>query len=398
VEKGRKLLAAGDDVGALECAKDALALYPEDSPAAALARAAAPVDAPEKHVSEKTNVVDDLTAELVRARSEGQLQKALSICRRILEINPNDETVRIAADEIDREIKGKEVEQLLTTAVAYAKEGDFELSTKIATKIGKIDPENPKLKDLQQYLREETTRREAENSRREADALVATAQEHLALGNLEEAIAAAEEALHFHSANAVAREIRDGASKLLAARQPVPPPPAPAPAARPASVEELVSDPDPEPEPIPAPPVARPAPPAAPSAPKAPAPKPPAPRPPVTTPAAAPPAPTPAPRPASPTPVPAVTAPPAPRVPAPAPAKVAASTSLATPPPVAGNSPAAGAAGGNSSSEVAALLETALNHFLMSENKKAKKAVEKVLALDPGNRKAQELIKILGSL
>jgi hypothetical protein len=84
-----------------------------------------------------------------------------------------------------------------------------------------------------------------------------------------------------------------------------------------------------------------------------------------------------------------------PRAPAPTPAKVAASTSLATPPPVAGNSPAAGA---SSSSEVAALLETALNHFLMSENKKAKKAVEKVLALDPGNRKAQELIKILGSL
>ena len=34
----------------------------------------------------------------------------------------------------------------------------------------------------------------------------------------------------------------------------------------------------------------------------------------------------------------------------------------------------------------------------MNEYPKAKKAVDKALTLDPGNKKAQELVKILGAL
>jgi len=61
---------------------------------------------------------------------------------------------------------------------------------------------------------------------------------------------------------------------------------------------------------------------------------------------------------------------------------------VATPPPVSSPAPAP--------IDVAALLDSALNHFLMSDHKKAKKAVEKVLAAEPGNKKALELMKILG--
>lgn len=65
----------------------------------------------------------------------------------------------------------------------------------------------------------------------------------------------------------------------------------------------------------------------------------------------------------------------------------AAPASVATPPP---------ATGAPSTAELASLLDAALNHFLMNEPKKAKKAVEKVLAIDPNNKKAKDLLKMLG--
>src|SRR5262249_36861777 len=48
--------------------------------------------------------------------------------------------------------------------------------------------------------------------------------------------------------------------------------------------------------------------------------------------------------------------------------------------------------------EVESLTTAALNHFVGNNYPKARKAVEKALALDPQNKKAKELIKILGSL
>jgi eukaryotic-like serine/threonine-protein kinase len=379
--KGRRHLTAGDLAAALECAKDALALNPGDAAALALARAAVPPaeNGAEPNVPEKRNVVEDLTAELAHARREGHLQKALSLCRRILEINPNEEVVRLAAVEIDKEIKAKEAEQLLTAAVSYAREGDYALASKIVAKIEKIDPDNPKLKDLKQFIDEET-------GRKAATALVNTAKEHLALGNLEEAIAAAEEALESNPNSAVAREIRDGASRMLAARQPAMPRAEP-----PRSAPESVRPPEPvraTPEPVRASPPPWPRPPVIP-APLAPAPAPPAP----------------APKPAPPVPAPAAAKPasaePRPAAKAPAPATAA---SLATPLPVSKPAPSPAAAPAATSAaapahvDVVALLDTALNHFLMSDHKKAKKVVEKVLATDPGNKKALELMKILAAL
>jgi tetratricopeptide (TPR) repeat protein/predicted Ser/Thr protein kinase len=416
VDKGRKRLAAGDRQTALECAREALSINPGDAAAMALSREAGapPAEKAAEKAPEKKNVADDLTAEMQQARSDGQLQKALSLCRRILEARPGDETVRHAALEIDAEIKAKEVEQLMAVAVTYAREGDHELARKVAAKIEKIAPDNPQLKELKQFL-------EADPKRKMAEALVSAAKEHLALGNLDEAVAAAEEALESDPNHAVAREIRDGASRMLLARQPkaVPAPPAPAPppaAAKappaPAPAPVAAAPPPPPAEP---PPAARPAPAAAPPPP----------------PAAA------APRPA-PAPAPMAAAPSAP-VAAPKPAPPAA-TSVATPPPSAGD----GAVPSNA--EAATLLETArqlikdrahrkaleplqraaalepdhaeigrllaearkaevehltssaLNHFLMNEYPKAKKAVDKALTLDPANKKAQELVKILGAL
>ena len=41
------------------------------------------------------------------------------------------------------------------------------------------------------------------------------------------------------------------------------------------------------------------------------------------------------------------------------------------------------------------LSATALRHFLKDEHDEARRAVERALALDPANRRAQELQKIL---
>jgi Tfp pilus assembly protein PilF len=48
--------------------------------------------------------------------------------------------------------------------------------------------------------------------------------------------------------------------------------------------------------------------------------------------------------------------------------------------------------------EVEALTTTALNAFVENNYPKARKAVEKALVLDPKNKKARELQKILGAL
>ena len=48
--------------------------------------------------------------------------------------------------------------------------------------------------------------------------------------------------------------------------------------------------------------------------------------------------------------------------------------------------------------EVEWLTTSALNHFLQNNYVKARKAVDKALALQPENKKAKELLKILGTL
>jgi hypothetical protein len=48
--------------------------------------------------------------------------------------------------------------------------------------------------------------------------------------------------------------------------------------------------------------------------------------------------------------------------------------------------------------QVESLTSAALRHFVGNDHGKARQAVERALALDPGNRRALELLKILGAL
>jgi eukaryotic-like serine/threonine-protein kinase len=525
VAEGEREIAGGDPAKALEFAKKALAAAPADAGAQALARKAE-AEALKRRVERE---LASIRTEIERAREQGQLQKALSLAQRLLQLDPDDRSVAELTKTIQDSIKSVEVDQLCSTALSYAAEGDVDLALKIAAKIERIAPASTKYQELRKYLQEESARRAAE-------AFVATAREHLGMGNVAEALAAAEEALAAHPSHATAREIRERAIHVLAAqnraslpvepvktaaepaaslpppiappRAPTPTPPtliikpsrtptsddvvkpvlpplpvappavpaAPAPAdvaARPEAPAPPPATPTPaerpEPPPVarvsaptPAPAVVRPAtsrPPTPvfgeketeallsdlgitvtlPSA--RPAPKPtPAPAPPVRTP-------TPMPLPPPPTPAkPRAVAPP-PAAPAPVSERTPATSSNAeeAPPPltplpegVPANAEAARLLEqarrtlrdrqpqkALSSLEKAAALEpthlgiqrllvqtriearkteieslvtSALNHFVANDYKKAKKAVDKALALDPGNKKAKELMKILGAL
>ncbi len=360
----------------------------------------------------------EIRAEMERAVADGQLQKALGLCKRLLELDPGDAAVARTAAQIETSIKDKEVEQLCGLALNYAADGDTDLALKIAAKIERLAPKNQRYLDLKRYLDEESNRRTVE-------ALTATARDHLGLGNLAEAKAAAEEALAVNAAHAPAREIRDRVAAVLESREkaraaatapsaPIEPPPAPPaqPRPAPASSPARVASPAPSVAPAPRPaPAAAPVPAIPPGAVKGPA----APRP---APAASPvPRPAPvaaaaAPKPAAPataTATPLPVSPPTPPVPAPVPsagsrpAPVATSETPAVkpaqPPPSPAAAPAARAGGEvDRKAEVESLTTAALNHFVQNNYAKARKAVDKALALDPQNKKAKELLKILGAL
>jgi len=174
----------------------------------------------------------ELVAGIEQARAAGQLQKALTMCRRVLQIDPEHAAGQRHQREVEEAILIQEVEQLSGMALGYAADGDLDLAMKIASKVARLAPESARYRDLAAYLEEEATRRSLA-------ALVTTAQEHIVLGNLEEARAAAEEVLAAQPDHAVAREIRDRAATVIAQRDrqlppavesppaPVTPPPSP---------------------------------------------------------------------------------------------------------------------------------------------------------------------------
>jgi tetratricopeptide (TPR) repeat protein len=233
---------------------------------------------------------EELLAAVTRARAEDRLDEALEECRKLLELDPDDEAVRRATSEIESVLLDREVDSLVGMALSYAADGEFTLATGLAEKVERIAPWSPRYLQLQVYLDEE-------GARRKADRLVAAARDHLAAGHDREAHEAVRDALAAMPSHVSALKLR----------------------------EQL---PDP--------------------------------RPPET---AAEPAP----------------APPAPSEPGPL-----AAPTPALPPP----SPGAGA-------EAAALSAAALRHFVKDEHDAARLAVERALALDPGNRRAGELQKIL---
>lgn len=101
----------------------------------------------------------EMRAEIVRAREQGQLQKALEQCRRLLDLVPDDEEIAQTAGEIAAAIQDREVEQLCGVALDYAASGELELAEKIAARIAGLAPWSPNHARLREYLDEERARR-----------------------------------------------------------------------------------------------------------------------------------------------------------------------------------------------------------------------------------------------
>ncbi|HET7291222.1 MAG TPA: protein kinase [Vicinamibacteria bacterium] len=352
VEEGQQLLAQGQPEAALEKAREALQVAPADAAVRELLRIAEG-EATTRRVERE---IREIKTEMERARAEGQLQKALALCRRLMELTPSDAAIAKAGSEIELAIKDREVEQLCSLALAYAADGDTELAQKIALRIERLSPRNSRFLQLRAFLDEE-------QRKHQADAIVALAREQLAEGNLVAAHATAEEALKVHATHALAREIRDRTeSVLLKAAGPI-------------------DDPIPVVVAPAAPALTKPAPP----------------------PSAAPPPPSVAPV----VPAPAdggetVAIPKLPPSPAPPPPVVSAAPAPATnarPAPAATLTPTPGGrSDADRRSEVERLTTVALNAFVENDHRKARAAAEKALGLDPANRKAKELMKILGAL
>ena len=266
---------------------------------------------------------EELLGAVTRARAEDRLEDAMEACRKLLELDPDDEAARRAMSEIESVLLDREVDGLVGMALSYAADGEFTLATGIAEKVERLAPWSPRYLQLQVYLDEE-------GARRQADVLVATAREHLAAGRGWEARAAAQDALAAMPGHALAHKLIDElpeATPAVAAGSPLPesePEPA-------APLPPQQAEPSPPPPPPPPPPPQAEPPPPAPAAPR-PAPAPPGPPPP----------------------------PPDPRI-----------------------------------AEAVALSAAALRHFVKDEHDEARRVVERALTLDPANRRALELQKIL---
>ena len=370
-----------------------------------------PVAAPLGGAPDTTREKTDLRAAMEQALHEGQLQKALGLCRRLAEIAPGESEITKMAVQIETAIRDREVENLCGLALAYAADGDTELAQKIAGRIEQMAPASKRFLQLRKYLDEELARRRAED-------LTSSARDHLVEGNLAEARSLADEALKLYPGHAVAREIRDRTTSVLAAQdRRTPRPPAPESIAAPAAESEAPPPPvathaaivgpaavelDPlaesgseAPGPIPDP------------TPESPPPPPVGVQKPVATPL-------PPPVPAAPTPLP-----PLPEGDPLSPGAVAlvqtARRLLRDRSPQKALAPLEQAASIEPEhagikrllnqtriearkTEIESLTTAALNAFVANNHAKAKTAVEKALVLDPKNKKAQELLKILGAL
>jgi serine/threonine protein kinase len=131
---------------------------------------------------------DNLLAELTRARAEDRLEDALDVCRKLLDLDPEDEAARRAFPEVESVLVTREADALVGEALALAADGDIEAATKLAEKVERLAPWSPRYLQLQVYLDEE-------GARRGAASIMKDAREHLASGRAPEARAAAQEAL-----------------------------------------------------------------------------------------------------------------------------------------------------------------------------------------------------------
>jgi len=170
---------------------------------------------------------DALLAELTRARAEDRLEDALDVCRRLLALDPEDEAARRAFPEVESVLVTREADALVGEALTLAADGNIEAATRIAEKVEGLAPWSPRYLQLQVYLDEEGARRLAERH-------VETARGHMADGRTAEAGAAAQEALSalpgHEAAERLLQELGAGPATDPTAAEGAP---RPAPAARP---------------------------------------------------------------------------------------------------------------------------------------------------------------------
>ena len=205
VAEGRQALGTGDLPRAREQATRALELFPEDADAKALI-SEVDAEALRRRVDRE---LTEIRGEIDAARDSGQLQRALSLCKRVLEVNPDDVGVSRVVGEIEASIHERQVEELAEQARSYAASGDVELAQKIASRIQKLAPQSPRYLELKERL-------DFQAGRQRVMDLTRQAQEHIAQGSLVEALAAAEGALALDGSYALAREIRDRTTEILA--------------------------------------------------------------------------------------------------------------------------------------------------------------------------------------
>jgi serine/threonine protein kinase len=116
--------------------------------------------------------------------------------------DPEGAATKAAAKELEAAVQDREVEQLCGLALAHAADGDLAQAEEVAGRIAALAPHDPRLARLRPYLDEE-------RGRRAAIALLASARDQLALGQLEMARALAEDALLADPHSLPAREIVD---------------------------------------------------------------------------------------------------------------------------------------------------------------------------------------------
>jgi len=337
---------------------------------------------------------DILLAELTRARAEDRLEDALETCRRLRALDPDDETARRAFAEVESVLQSREADELVGEALALAADGHLDKATSIAERVERLAPWSPRYLQLQVYLDEE-------GARRQAEAHLDVARTHLAEGRRPEAQAAILEALTampgYRPAEDLQGRLGTVESGSAANDDETPGPAAPAPDVRrdapltPSGVtlgtpRNPAASPSPTAEPAVAPPAPEPdATPAEAAPPQAAAPEPP--------PTAEAPQPVPATDDAEPvvesaSAEPAVEAGPSEGLPT---VEVEEAASDAP----EGEASDEARAASSRRVEAEALTASALRHFMANEHDKARKVVDRALDLDPVNRRARELQRIL---
>jgi hypothetical protein len=120
-----------------------------------------------------------------------------------------------AAADLEAAVQDREAEQLCGLALTHAADGELAEAALVADRIEGLAPHDPRLARLRAYLEEE-------RGRRAAVALLASARDQLALGQLDVARALAEDALLADPRSVVARQIVDRLSPFFEAPKPGP--------------------------------------------------------------------------------------------------------------------------------------------------------------------------------